>query len=124
MRRFDATPRRATPKGHKTFISCPATHQESRIPTNDPSPRSWRTIADYFVSDAAGPESSLPIQAARFFALGTYEVGRGLAAVALVPDEGAGAVPWEWRGWRGKTRAAAHAAMPRGRASRCSPAIG
>jgi len=45
MRRFDAAPRRATPKGHKTFISCPATHQESRIPTNDSSPRSWRTNA-------------------------------------------------------------------------------
>jgi hypothetical protein len=28
MRRFDATPRRTTPKGHKTFISCTATHQE------------------------------------------------------------------------------------------------
>src|ERR1700679_1948962 len=29
MRRFDATPRRATPKGHKTFISCTATHQRA-----------------------------------------------------------------------------------------------
>ena len=32
MRRFDATPRRATPKGHESFISCTATRQESRLP--------------------------------------------------------------------------------------------
>ena len=33
------------------------------------------------------------------------------SAVALVPDQGTGAAPWEWRGSRGKTHAAAHAAM-------------
>jgi hypothetical protein len=33
------------------------------------------------------------------------------AAVALVPDQGAGAAPWQWRASRGKTQAAAHAAM-------------
>src|SRR6266536_3351005 len=43
MRRFDAAPRRATPKGHKTFISCTATHQASRLPTSDSSLRAWRT---------------------------------------------------------------------------------
>src|SRR5208283_2084169 len=30
MRRFDAAPRRATSKGHKSFISCTATHPASR----------------------------------------------------------------------------------------------
>jgi tetratricopeptide (TPR) repeat protein len=33
------------------------------------------------------------------------------SAVALVPDQGTGAAPWEWRGSHGKTHAAAHAAM-------------
>jgi hypothetical protein len=33
------------------------------------------------------------------------------SVVALVGDEGAGAAPWEWRGSRGKSQAAAHAAM-------------
>jgi hypothetical protein len=43
MRRFDAAPRRATPKGHKTFISCTAAHQESRLPRHDSSLRAWHT---------------------------------------------------------------------------------
>jgi DNA-binding SARP family transcriptional activator len=33
------------------------------------------------------------------------------AVVALVADQGAGAAPWEWRGSRGKSQAAVHAAM-------------
>src|ERR1039457_7034025 len=43
MRRFDAALRRATPKGHKTFISCTAAHQESRLPRYDSSLRAWHT---------------------------------------------------------------------------------
>src|ERR1035441_2436595 len=45
MRRFDAALRRATPKGHKTFISCTAAHQESRLPRYDSSLRAWHTNA-------------------------------------------------------------------------------
>jgi hypothetical protein len=41
-RRFDASPRRATPKGHNPFITCTAPHQED-LPTSNPSPRSRRT---------------------------------------------------------------------------------
>ncbi len=41
MRRFDASPRRATPKGQQSFITCTAPHQE--ISYGDPSLRSWRT---------------------------------------------------------------------------------
>jgi hypothetical protein len=33
------------------------------------------------------------------------------AVIALVPDQETGAAPWEWHGARGKTRAAAHAAI-------------
>jgi len=46
MRRFDATPRRATPKGHKPS-STAQQHIKSRIPKNDSLLRSWRTIAEY-----------------------------------------------------------------------------
>jgi len=43
MRWFDASPRRATPKGHKSFIFHAAPHR-TRSPTWWPrSPRSWRT---------------------------------------------------------------------------------
>ena len=45
MRWFGAIPRRTTPKGHKTFISCTAAHQESRLPIYDSSLRAWRTNA-------------------------------------------------------------------------------
>jgi hypothetical protein len=31
LRRFDASPRRATPEGHKTSISCTTTRKESRL---------------------------------------------------------------------------------------------
>jgi hypothetical protein len=43
LRRFEASPRRAAPKGHKTFISYTAPHP-TRSPTTQPRlPRSWRT---------------------------------------------------------------------------------
>jgi len=48
MRWFDATPRRATPKGHKP-PSPAQQHIKSRIPTNDSLLRSWRTIAEYLL---------------------------------------------------------------------------
>src|SRR4051794_21742659 len=46
MRRFDASPRRATPKGHKSFISCTAPHQVA-VPTSSSSPCSWHTDAKF-----------------------------------------------------------------------------
>jgi putative transposase len=42
MRRFDISPRRATPKGHESFISCTAPHQVA-LPTSSSSPCSWHT---------------------------------------------------------------------------------
>src|SRR6267143_6038733 len=45
MRRFDAAPRRATPKGPESFIFCTAARQESRLPKYDSFPRAWRTTA-------------------------------------------------------------------------------
>ncbi|MCW2639787.1 MAG: Integrase catalytic region [Dactylosporangium sp.] len=42
MRRFDISPRRATPKGHKSFISCTAAHQVA-LPTSNSFPCSWHT---------------------------------------------------------------------------------
>src|SRR5215213_6334735 len=44
MRRFDISPRRATPKGHESFISCTAPHQVA-LPTSSSSPCSWHTDA-------------------------------------------------------------------------------
>ena len=46
MRRFDISPRRATPKGHESFISCTAPHQVA-LPTSSSSPCSWHTDAKY-----------------------------------------------------------------------------
>ena len=54
MRRFDAAPRRTTPKGHKSSISCTATHQESRLPTYDSSLRAWRTNTAFFRRATSG----------------------------------------------------------------------
>src|SRR5712672_2969407 len=48
MRRFDAAPRRATPKGPESFIFCTAARQESRLPKYDSFPRAWRTTACNF----------------------------------------------------------------------------
>src|ERR1039457_4687376 len=50
MRRFDAALRRATPNGHKTFISCTAAHQESRLPRYDSSLRAWHTNTKAFTA--------------------------------------------------------------------------
>src|SRR5512146_488610 len=47
MRWFGASPRRATPKGHETFISCTAAQRKSRLLTYDSSLRAWRTNAIY-----------------------------------------------------------------------------
>src|ERR1039457_5511457 len=58
MRRFDAALRRATPKGHKTFISCTAAHQESRLPRYDSSLRAWHTNTRHF--DPAGQSRFAP----------------------------------------------------------------
>ena len=46
MRRFDISPRRATPKGHESFISCTAPHQVA-LPTSSSSPCSWHTDAKF-----------------------------------------------------------------------------
>src|SRR6266571_3483638 len=59
MRRFDAALRRATPKGHKTFISCTAARQESRLPRYDSSLRAWRTNARELGPDYAGRSEAL-----------------------------------------------------------------
>jgi hypothetical protein len=40
---FEASPRRATPKGRQSFISCTAPHQQA-LPTSSPLPRSGRTL--------------------------------------------------------------------------------
>ncbi len=58
MRRFDAAPRRATPKGHKSFISCTAALQASRLPTYDSSLRAWRTNARRLRVWCAKPRAS------------------------------------------------------------------
>src|SRR5919107_1791984 len=44
MRRFDISPRRATPKGHEFFISWTAPYQVA-LPTSSYSPCSWHTDA-------------------------------------------------------------------------------
>src|SRR4051794_17890067 len=46
MRRFDVSPRRATPKGHESFISCTAPHQVA-LPTSSSSPCSWHTDSKF-----------------------------------------------------------------------------
>ena len=42
MRWLDASPRRATPKGHQSFISCTAPRSVTPLPQSD-LPRSWHT---------------------------------------------------------------------------------
>src|SRR3954471_21165742 len=42
MRQFGISPHRATPKGHKSFISRTAPHQRA-LPTSSSSPCSWHT---------------------------------------------------------------------------------
>ena len=78
MRRFDAAPRRATPKGHKSSISCTATHQESRLPTYDSSLRAWRTNAVQLVLIVDGRARRTAVSV----------VPEGLRRAAAVPDTG------------------------------------
>jgi len=48
MRRFEASPHRATPKGHKTFIFHAAPHPTRHLPTSQPRlQRSWHTDITY-----------------------------------------------------------------------------
>src|SRR5512144_2543974 len=42
MRWFDVSPRRATPKGHQSFISCTAPRSVTPLPHGN-LPRSWHT---------------------------------------------------------------------------------
>src|ERR1022692_3762865 len=54
MRRLDASPRRATPKGHQSFISRTAPQSVTRYPSD--LPRSWHTpLAKSHLMDADVP---------------------------------------------------------------------